>query len=109
MMTLADFELRKWLARFAKQSLIWIPLLIGLGHQFAMYFLGIDHIYVFLDPPEYICPFVSLEYQWWLVLLLISDVLAILIYSDRFQSIPRRVAFPFYLYILFLLILVKPI
>ena len=97
--------------------IIWVPVVIGLVHQFLLAFVaednrvegGIGCIYVFVKPPENICPLVSLEYQWWIVLLLGSAIAAISAYSERFPGIPRRVALPIYAYVLFLLILVKPV
>ena len=92
-----------------KQLVLWGPIIVGVVHQFLMYFFNIDRIYVFVTPPGYVYPFVSLEYQWWFVLLLGSSIVCLLSYSNRLSSIPTRVAFPFYLYILYLLILVKPV
>lgn len=104
----SELDKRLLLALF-KQILIWGPIIVGVVHQFLMYFFDIQRIYVFVNPPEYIYPFVSLEYQWWFVLLLFSGVFCILAYSDRFSVIPSRMVYPFYLYILFLLIFVKPV
>lgn len=92
-------------------------MVVGLVHQFLLAFLaernrvdgGIGCIYVFVEPPGNVCPWVSLEYQWWIVLLLGSALACITAYSERFQGIPRRIALPIYIYILFLLVLVKPV
>jgi hypothetical protein len=89
--------------------LVWTPIVGGLVHQFLMLFFGIDGIYVFVNPPGTIYPIVSLEYSWWIVLILGSSMMCILAYLDRVQSIPGRYVVPFYIYILFLLYLVKPI
>lgn len=104
-----EFDLGKVLPTLVKQTLIWGPIAAGLAHQFLVFFFGIDRIYVFVDPPEYIEPIISLEYQWWFVLLMTSAFVAILAYSDRLKRMPKRVALPLYIYILFLLILVKPV
>lgn len=90
-----------------RQILIWIPIIVGLVFQFLMFFFGFTRIYVFLDPPEYIKPFVTLELGWWLVLTVATAVLTVLTYFERIR--PRRLRYPFYLYLIFLLILVKPI
>ncbi|MBN1994122.1 MAG: hypothetical protein JW953_15600 [Anaerolineae bacterium] len=108
---------RKMLPILARQFLFWVPIVLGLIHQFLMLILNNppgepkrgDGIYVFVKPPEYIYPFVSLEYQWWIVLLLVSIIMFVLAYSNRVGSIPSRFTVPFYAYILFLLILVKPV
>ena len=108
-----------------KQSFLWVPIIGGLVHQFVMFFVPIfgdevvqaepligskfDCMYVFLDPPGYIKPIVTLEYQWWFVLLLVSTVVCVLAYLERIRTFPNRLVFPFYLYILFLLIFVKPV
>ena len=92
-----------------RQIIIWGPIVVGLVHQFLMYFFGIDSIYVFVDPPGYIRPLISLEYQWWVALVLGSAVVCLAAYSNRFLTIPGRIAIPVYLYILFLLIIVKPV
>jgi formate hydrogenlyase subunit 3/multisubunit Na+/H+ antiporter MnhD subunit len=84
-------------------------IVVGVVHQFLMYFFRVERIYVFVNPPGYISPFVSLEYQWWFVLLLGSVVMCVMAYSDRLKNIPTRLAYPFYFYILFLLIFVKPV
>lgn len=102
-------DLRRALPGLFKQILIWGPIIGGLVHQFLMFFFDIDWIYVFVNPPGYITPFVSLEYTWWFVLLVGSSPMAILAYSERIPNVPRRFALPFYLYVLFLLILVKPV
>ncbi len=104
-----DFDLRKLGPDIIKQAVIWFPVVIGVFHQFLMVIDYSDRIYVFVDPPGYIEPFVTLEVEWWFVLLFISSLLAISAYARRFQGIPNRIAFPFYSYVLFLLIFVKPI
>ncbi len=105
----SELNSRKFLSAFFKQIFLWGPIVVGLVHQFLMAFFGIECIYVFVDPPGKVCPFVSLEYQWWLVLLLGTAIVSILAYLERIKSIPRRFALPTYLYILLLLILVKPV
>ncbi len=101
---------------FFKMTAVWIPIIGGVIHQLLMFFLNSpaeprrgDGIYVFLNPPEYVYPFVSLEYTWWFVLLIGSAAMSILSFTDRVQSIPTRFWIPFYLYILFLLFFVKPV
>jgi hypothetical protein len=90
------------------QVVAWGLIVVGVAHQFAMLVFGYDEI-PFIQPPGNIKPFVSLEYQWWLVLLLAAAVMCIMAYSDRLKSIPTRLALPFYVYIVFLLIWVKPV
>jgi hypothetical protein len=92
-----------------RQAAIWFPVAIGVLHQFLMFIDYSDRIYVFVDPPGYIEPFVTLEFQWWVVLLVGSATAAVLAYSRYLPTVPNRIALPFYLYALFLLILVKPI
>ncbi len=104
-----EVNTRRLTAALFKQAMIWGPIVVGLVHQFLMAFFGIDRIYVFVDPPGYIQPWATLEWQWWFVLLLFSSFIALIGYSARFPSVPSRIALPFYLYILFLLIMVKPI
>lgn len=102
-----DFE--RLLPALIKQMIIWGPIVAGLVHQFLMAFFDIDRIYVFVDPPEYIGPLASVPFQWWLILLIGSAVVAILAYSNRLRRVPKRTAIPFYVYILFLLIVLKPV
>lgn len=104
-----DSELKKLAPILIKQIIIWGPIVVGVVHQFLMYFFGIDSIYVFVDPPGSIRPLVSLGWQWWFVLLLASSVICVAAYSKRFSTIPSRITLPMYLYILFLLIFVKPV
>ena len=112
----SGFELRKFIPGLFRQLLIWVPVMIGVVHQLLMFFLNTpdnptqgDGIYVYVTPPEYVYPFVTLAYSWWFVLLFGASLTCILIYSNRIGNIPQRFVFPFYAYILFLLILVKPI
>jgi hypothetical protein len=92
-----------------KQVMIWAPVVIGVVHQFLMLVFGIENIYVFVDPPGYIEPMVALSWEWYVVLLLISAAVCISSYLGSLQNVVGRLAFPLYIYILFLLILVKPI
>jgi predicted small integral membrane protein len=101
---------------YARQAAFWTPVIIGAVHQLLMLIGRIinapnrfDEIPVFVDPPGQIEPFVTLEYQWWLVLVVISAILCYLILSRRLATMPKRAATPFYVYLLFLLILVKPL
>lgn len=104
-----EFEPGKLLPALIKQAFLWGPIVAGVVHQFLMVAFKIERIYVFVDPPGYIRPLVALKFQWWIVLLLASAIISVLAYTDRLKGVPRRVALPFYLYILFLLILVKPV
>ncbi len=104
-----DASVRKLIRRYVRIVIFWTPILSGIAHQIAMTFFGVDRIYVFVKPPEYIEPWATLEFQWWIVLTLMSSILYLLISARRFPTIPTRVAVPFYLYLLFLLILIKPI
>ncbi len=106
--TTTELDIRKILPTLIKYFIIWGLIALGLIHQILMPF-GISRIYVFVDPPGYLEPAVSLGFSWWVVLLLASSTIAILAYSERLKTMPRRIALPFYLYILFLLIFVKPV
>lgn len=104
-----DPNLRKNLPGLIKMAVIWGPIGVGVIHQILMA-LGItSRIYVFVKPPEYIDPQASVAYQWWLVLLIISGLIGLLIYLNRLRNLPRRLAIPFYVYVLYLLILVRPL
>lgn len=96
-------------ASLPKMILFWAPLVGGVVHQFLMFFFDIDGIYVFVNPPGVVYPFVSLEYSWWFVLLIGSSVLGFSAYSTWVGAVPYRFVVPFYVYIVFLLILVKPV
>jgi len=74
-----------------------------------MHVFGIENIYVFVDPPGFIEPLVTLTWEWWMVLLLGSATVCLLSYLGRLQNVVGRLAFPLYIYVLFLLILVKPV
>ena len=102
-----ELDLKTIAAGLVKQAIIWGPIVVGVIHQFLMYFLGIERIYIVLDPPGFIHPFASLEFGWWLILTLLSSILCILAYGNRIR--PHRLVYPFYAYIVFLLILVKPV
>jgi len=90
-----------------KQLIIWGPIVVGIIHQGLMFAFNIERIYVVLDPPGYIYPFTSLEFGWWIVLTLLSSVLCLLAYFNRIR--PHRLVYPFYAYLIFLLIFVKPV
>jgi hypothetical protein len=102
-----NFELGPSITKLIKQIVIWIPIVIGIVHQLLMWRYDVDRIYVFLEPPGYIYPFVTLETGWWLVLTLATSFLTILALTNLIR--PRRIVYPFYTYLLFLLICVKPI
>jgi len=112
----AESELNKLVSGYARHIFIWSPILCGLIHQIAMV-IGrftdnpeqYDKIPVFVNPPGHIGPFVSLEYQWWLVLALGAGIMAFLIGFRRLRTIPTRIIIPFYVYLVFLLIFVKPV
>lgn len=111
----ASLDLRTSASRFVKELLIWVPIVVGIVHQFLMFIsrdarppdVPVDRIYVVLDPPGYIYPFVTLELAWWIALTLVSSVLCLLIRAHLLR--PHRLIYPFYIYLLFLLIFVKPI
>jgi len=105
----SDLDLKQLFPILFKQLLGWGPIVIGVVHQFLMYFFEIDRIPTFVNPPGDIYPWVSLEWQWWFVLIIGSSLIVIIAYSDRFGRIPSRVIYPFYAYLLFLLIFVKPV
>ncbi len=107
--TTTDLDIRKMPPTLIKSFFIWGLIVIGLVHQLFMFLFGISRIYVFVDPPGYLEPGVSLGFSWWFVLLLASSTMSVLASSGRLKTIPKRLALPFYLYILFLLIFVKPV
>ena len=94
-----------WLKRIG----ILMPVVVGVGHQIIMALFNIDRIYVFINPPEYIYPWLSLEFSWWFLLVIVSSGICFMAASERLDRIPTRIALPFYTYLLFLLILVKPV
>jgi hypothetical protein len=102
-----DIDLRAILSAIIKHLLIWTPIIVGIIFQFLMFFFDVRRIYVILSPPGYIYPFVTLELSWWLLVTFITAILCLLIYLDRIR--PHRLIYPFYLYLIYLLILVKPI
>lgn len=106
-MPVSNFELKDLVSALIKQALIWAPIVVGVVHQLLMALFDIESIYVVLDPPGYIYPFVSLEAPWWLALTLGTGILCLLAYINRIR--PRRIVYPLYLYLIFLLILVKPV
>ncbi len=85
----------------------WAPLIVGIVHQFFMLSGGPRRIYVFLKPPEYIEPIVTLTVTWWIMLLLGSGVLTLLLATNRIRNTRYRVLYP-YAYFVFLLIFVEP-
>lgn len=99
---------RQLIINVLQQIAIWTPILIGVIHQFLMAFFGIERIYVFVDPPEYISPVVSLEITWWFLLLFFTLLFMLITYLNKLRTI-NRLVYPLYLYLIFLLIFVKPI
>ncbi len=91
--------------------LVWGPIVVGLIHQFLMFRFAprFQGIYVFVNPPGYIYPLISLEYQWWFVVLIGTAILFVIAYLNLIQAIPNRLTYPTYVYIIFLLIFVKPV
>ncbi len=107
--TTTELDIRKMLPTLIKYFFIWGLIALGLIHQLLMFLFGISRIYVFVDPPGYLEPGFSLGFSWWFVLLLASSTMSILASSGRLKTMPKRLALPFYLYILFLLIFIKPV
>ncbi len=108
----ANFDLTTSISRFVKLLLIWVPIVVGLVHQLLMLIsrnneVPLDRIPVLLDPPGFIYPFVTVELGWWFALTLISSVFCLLVRANRLR--PHRLVYPFYIYLIFLLIFVKPI
>ncbi len=95
------------LSLIVRQFIIWTPIVVGIVHQFLMSFFGISSIYVVLNPPGYIYPYVTLEFGWWVTLTLLSGALCFL--SSRGRIAPHRIVYPIYVYFVFLLIFVKPV
>ncbi len=94
-----------------KYMLVWGGIVVGLIHQILMFLFAprFQDIYVFVRPPEYIYPFASVEYQWWLVVLFGTAILFVIAYLNLVRTIPHRLTYPTYIYLIFLLILVKPV
>ena len=103
----SNFELNDLGWALIKQALIWAPIVVGVVHQLLMALFDIESIYVVLNPPGYIYPFASLDATWWFVLTLGTALLCLLAYINRIR--PRRIVYPLYLYLIFLLILIKPV
>jgi hypothetical protein len=104
-----ELDLNKLFLDYAKLIAVWTPILVGIVHQLAMALFGFESIPVFLDPPGKINPWASLEFEWWAVLTFTTALVYLLITTRVLSTLPRRIALPFYLYLLFLLIFVKPI
>ena len=86
-----------------------VPLFFGLLNQVRMLFNGkIMGIYVFVDPPEYLYPIVTLGLSWWVFLVLGTAIMMGVVYTIKLRDISRTL-YPLYLYLLFLVILVRPI
>lgn len=108
----ANLDLTTGISRFIKLLLVLIPIVVGLAHQFLMFItrnnpVPIDQIPVILNPPGNIYPFVTLELGWWFVLTVVSAILCLLVRAAVLR--PHRLIYPFYFYLIFLLIFVKPI
>jgi hypothetical protein len=101
-----NIDLRAFFVGFIKQVFFWTPIVVGIIFQILMRFFGFTRIYVILNPPEYIYPFVTLEPSWWLLMLLLSILVYFLASTGRLR--PHRLVVPLYLYIVYLLIFVKP-
>ena len=109
MLKLNDAELKQNLYDLFKKALVALPLAVGVVHQFLMAFFGIEDIYVFVDPPGRISPWASLQFEWWIVLLFGTTTLFVMLLLRRLPRVPRRMIYPTYAYLLFLLIFIKPI
>jgi hypothetical protein len=104
-----EVDLNQLFIDYVKLVVVWTPILVGVVHQMAMALFGFDAIPVFLDPPGEIRPWASLEFEWWVVLTGATFLLYMLISTRVLSTLPRRVALPFYIYLVFLLIIVKPV
>ncbi len=93
----------------SQQVLAWLVIFFGVLRQFLIVITGNNCMPVLLNPPGEICPFASVNAVWWFVLALGTAFLYILTAAGRLEAIPTRVVNPFYLYLIFLLIFVKPV
>lgn len=101
-------ETRQLIRRVLKLVLAWIPIIVGFVHQFLMLSGGTERIYVFLDPPGYLTPLVTLQFTWWILLLPLSGLLTLLLALNRINNARYRVLYP-YIYFVFLLVFVEPV
>jgi len=101
-------DTRQLVHKILKLVFAWVPVIIGFGHQYLMRSEPNHGIYVFLDPPGYIRPQVTLQITWWFMLLMMSGLLTILLATNRIKNTHNRAIYP-YIYLLFLLILVRPV
>ncbi|MDM8521238.1 hypothetical protein QUF64_14425 [Anaerolineales bacterium HSG6] len=86
-----------------------VPLLCGFINQARMLLNGkIMGIYVFVNPPEYIYPIATLDLSWWVVLVLGTGILMGVVYINNLRTVSRAL-YPLYLYLLFMVILIRPI
>ncbi len=106
--TTNDDEVKQLIPTLLKHLLLWIPIGVGIAHQVMIRF-KVECIYVFVKPPEYLCPAVTLSFQWWIVLFISCALFFILSYTNLLKKRGQRLMVPIYLYILFLLLFVKPI
>jgi hypothetical protein len=109
MLKLNDAELKQNLYDLIKNSIVALPLAVGIVHQFLMAFFGIEDIYVFVDPPGRISPWASVQFEWWIVLLFGTTTLFVMLFFRRLPRVPRRMIYPVYFYLVFLLIWIKPV
>lgn len=89
--------------------LLVMPIACGLINQLRMLMSGKrEGIYIFVDPPGYIYPEMSLEFTWWVVLVLVTAIMMVITYTSNLRAVSRTV-YPLYAYLVFLLVLVKPV
>ncbi|RME72807.1 MAG: hypothetical protein D6784_12935 [Chloroflexi bacterium] len=91
----------------AKQLIIWGPIAVGVIHQILMNFFDKPAVYIFV-PPTWLYPLVSLAWQWWILLTLATAGLTIVSLTGKSRRNAARLGVPVYLYLLYLLIIVKP-
>lgn len=93
------------LSQLVKWNLVLIPVLGGCYAQYR-YARGATEIYVYLNPPGHISPWMSLEWLWWMILFIGTTTFCYLTLTRR---LPRRLFYSVYIYLLFLLVFVKAI
>jgi hypothetical protein len=108
-MSQANQDFRAYLSLWAIRAILTLPIAVGIVHQLLMFMFDIERIYVLLDPPGYISPWASVQFLWWIMLLVVAGGTALLIYLNQLPSVPHRVVYPLYIYVVFLLIFIKPV
>jgi len=109
MSNIRNTDTRQLIINGVRVLLVALPLLCGFFNQLLMWWSGqVSGIPVYVNPPGEIRPQISLEGSWWIAMVLGTIFLMVFCYLNKMRSVQRTI-YPLYIFLIFLVIIVKPV